>query len=121
MIHNYIMEINHSQNETLTQEQLAQEQVERITILVNKINSLTETLGSLTERLGIVENLCKTFTQQICNLEKSVVKIEDDIYEEEDDDEDDEEEDEDEEDEDDEEDDDEDDDEDNIIRFLPQK
>ena len=105
------MEINHSQNETLDQE-LTQEQVERITTLVNKINSLTETLGSLTERLGIVEHLCKTFTQQICKLEKSVVKIEDDIYEEddeeEDDDDDDEEEEEDEEDN-------------NIIRFLPQK
>jgi hypothetical protein len=105
------MEINDSQNETVNQ-QLTQEQVERITTLVNKINSLTETLGSLTERLGIVEHLCKTFTQQICKLEKSVVKIEDDIYEEddeeEDDDDDDEEEEEDEEDN-------------NIIRFLPQK
>jgi hypothetical protein len=110
------MEINHSQNETLDQE-LTQEQVERITTLVNKINSLTETLGSLTERLGIVENLCKTFTQQICNLEKTIVKIEDDIYEEEDEDDDDED-DEDDEDDDDNEDEDEDD---NIIRFLPQK
>ena len=108
MIHNYIMEINNSQNDKLTQEQ-----VERITTLVNKINSLTETLGSLTERLGIVENLCKTFTQQICNLEKTVVKIEDDIYEEEEEDEEEEDEEED--------DDDEDEDEDDVVRFLPQK
>ena len=118
------MEINqnHSQIETLTQDELIQEQVEKITTLVNKINSLTE-------RLGIVENLCKTFTQQICNLETTIVKIEDDIYEEEDEEEDDEddedeeddEDDEDEEDDEEDDDDDEDDEDDNIIRFLPQK
>jgi hypothetical protein len=63
--------------------------------------------------------LCKTFTQQICNLEKTVVKIEDDIYE--DDEEDDDDDDEDDEDNEDEDDEDEDDEDDNIIRFLPQK
>jgi len=93
------MEINknYSQIEPVSQVQLAQEQVERITTLVNKINSLTETLGDLTERLGIVENLCKTFSQQMCKVEKNLIKIEDD------------------------EDDEDDEDENNIIRFLPQK
>jgi chromosome segregation ATPase len=109
------MEINHLQIETLAQEQLTQDQVERITTLVDKINSLTEKLGSLTERLGIVEHLCKTFTQQICKLEKTIVKIEDDIYEEDEH----EEEDDDDDDEDDDDEDDEDDD-DKVIRFLPQ-
>ena len=70
--------------ETQTQETQTQETHTTIDLHDQISNLITEN-NNLKKRLDALENLCKTFTQQIYKLEETITEIEDDFYDDEDD------------------------------------